>query len=193
MLLNWGIFSESSSQLFLSNSNGRPFSATLCFQKKSKELILHKCSVTKLCPTLCNPVDCSPPGSSVLGISQARILEWIAISFSRVSSWLKDRICISCIAGGFFINWTSTEAQSRTCLCMSGLLIVTVDIKVPLTSISICSYVSLGINHICAKFLYISKSIHQSIIYMYKEPTERTTFYLSLSKVNIHGGGYIKV
>ena len=40
------------------------------------------CLVTWLCLTLCNPVDCSPPGSSVYGISQARILEWVAISFS---------------------------------------------------------------------------------------------------------------
>ena len=39
-------------------------------------------SVAKYCPTLCNPMDCSPPGSSVLGVSQARILEWVAISFS---------------------------------------------------------------------------------------------------------------
>ena len=39
--------------------------------------------VAKLCPTLCNPMDCSPPGSSVCGISQARILKWVAISFSQ--------------------------------------------------------------------------------------------------------------
>ena len=42
-------------------------------------------------PTLCNPVDCSPPGSSVHGILQARILEWIAISFSSGSSRPRDR------------------------------------------------------------------------------------------------------
>ena len=41
--------------------------------------------VTQLCLTLCNAMDCSLPGSSIHGISQARILEWIAISFSRVS------------------------------------------------------------------------------------------------------------
>ena len=41
---------------------------------------------THLCPTLCDPKDCSPPGSSVHGILQARILEWVAISFSRGSS-----------------------------------------------------------------------------------------------------------
>ena len=43
------------------------------------------CSITMLCPTLCDPMDCSPSGSSVHGISQARILEWVAISFSRGS------------------------------------------------------------------------------------------------------------
>ena len=42
--------------------------------------------VVQLCPTLCDPMDCSPPGSSVHGIFQARILEWVAISFSRGSS-----------------------------------------------------------------------------------------------------------
>ena len=42
--------------------------------------------VTQLCPTLWDPMDCSPPGSSVHGILQARILEWVAISFSRGSS-----------------------------------------------------------------------------------------------------------
>ena len=43
---------------------------------------LSTCSVTLLCLTLCNPMDCSPPGTSVPGISQARILEWVAISYS---------------------------------------------------------------------------------------------------------------
>ena len=59
----------------------------------------------QLCPTLCDPLDCSPPGSSVHGISQARILEWVVISFSRVSSQPRNRThtsCISCTAGGFF-------------------------------------------------------------------------------------------
>ena len=60
------------------------------------------CLLTKLCPTLCDPIDCSPPGSSVHGISQARILEWVAISFSRGSSQCKDRTCISWSAGRFF-------------------------------------------------------------------------------------------
>ena len=47
-------------------------------------------SVSSLIMSLCNPMDCSPPGSSVKGTSQPRILEWVAISFSRRSSWLRD-------------------------------------------------------------------------------------------------------
>ena len=49
------------------------------------------CSVTQLCLTFCGSMDCSPPGSSVHGIFQARLLEWVAISFSRGSSWPRDR------------------------------------------------------------------------------------------------------
>ena len=52
----------------------------------------------------CDPTDCSPPGSSVHGILQARTLEWVAISFSRGSSRPRDRTQVSCIAGGFFTN-----------------------------------------------------------------------------------------
>ena len=54
--------------------------------------------VAKSCPTLCNPMDCRPPGSSVQGILQARILEWVAISFSRGSSPPRDRTSVSYIA-----------------------------------------------------------------------------------------------
>ena len=53
------------------------------------------------CPTLCDPVDCNPPSSSDHGIFQARILECIAVSYSRASSWPRDWTLISCI---FCIN-----------------------------------------------------------------------------------------
>ena len=66
-----------------------------------------KVLVTQLCPTLCNPVDCRPPGSSVHGASQVRILEWVAISFSRASSWPRDQTQISCIAGRLFTTWAN--------------------------------------------------------------------------------------
>ena len=58
--------------------------------------------VAKSCPTLCDPMDCSPPGSSVHGILQARTLEWVAIFFSKGSSRSRDRTLIFCLAGGFF-------------------------------------------------------------------------------------------
>ena len=61
--------------------------------------------VAQLCPTRCDPVDCNSPGFSVHGILQARILEWIAISFSRGSSRPRDGNWISCIAGRYFIIW----------------------------------------------------------------------------------------
>ena len=54
------------------------------------------------CLTICNPMDCSRPGSSVHGISQARMLKWLAISFSRESSQPRDQTLISYISGGFF-------------------------------------------------------------------------------------------
>ena len=63
-----------------------------------------KMLVTELCLTpLTTPCDYNPPGSSVCGIFQARILEWVAISYSRASSWPKDWTQISCIADRFYI------------------------------------------------------------------------------------------
>jgi len=66
----------------------------------------------KWSPALCNPVDCRPPGSSVHGIVQARILEWVAISFSRGSSQPTDRTLVSRIAGSRFILWATREAPT---------------------------------------------------------------------------------
>ena len=66
-------------------------------------------------PTLCDPMDCNPPGSSVHGISQARILEWFAISSSRGSSQLRDLPGISYVSciGGFFTISTTWEAHNE--------------------------------------------------------------------------------
>ena len=66
--------------------------------------------VTQSCPTLCDPMDCNLPGSSVHGILQARTLEWVAIPFSRGSFQPKDWTQVSCIAGRFFTIW-AREAQ----------------------------------------------------------------------------------
>ena len=51
------------------------------------------------CVQLCDPVDCNPPVSSVHGIFQARIVEWVAIPFSRGTSWPRDWTCDSCVSG----------------------------------------------------------------------------------------------
>ena len=75
------------------------------------------CDVTQSCLTLCNPVDCSPPGSCVHGILQARILEWVAISFSRGSSQPRDQNQVSCIAGRRFILWATREVIIALCCC----------------------------------------------------------------------------
>ena len=69
-------------------------------------------SVSQSCLTLCDPMECSPPdSSSVHGILQARILEWVVILFSRRSSWPRDWIQVSRIAGRFFTVWATREAQ----------------------------------------------------------------------------------
>ena len=59
------------------------------------------------------PMDCGQPGSSVLGIFQARILEWVATSFSRGSSWPRDRTWISHITGRLFTIWAIRESCYR--------------------------------------------------------------------------------
>ena len=66
--------------------------------------------VAKSCPTLLQPMDCSPPDSSVHGIFQARTLEWAAISFSRGSSQSRDWICVSCIGRWIVYHWATWEA-----------------------------------------------------------------------------------
>ena len=72
--------------------------------------------VTQSCLSLCDPVECSPPGSSVHGILQARILEWGAMSSSRGSSWPGDQIWVSCIAGRFFTIWVTSFLSFSSCL-----------------------------------------------------------------------------
>ena len=77
-----------------------------CFIHRPEVSILKSLSRVWLCHT----TDCSPPGSSVHGISHARILEWVAVSFSRGSSWPRDWIWVSCIAGRFFPVWGTRES-----------------------------------------------------------------------------------
>ena len=74
-------------------------------------------SVAQLCPTLRDPMDWGPPGSSVHGILQARILEWLAISYSRASSQDRDQAqvsCVSCIGRRILSHCATWEAPSSS-------------------------------------------------------------------------------
>ena len=83
-------------------------------QDKGKEAGRHKkfwpfcCLVAQLSSTLCNPVDCSPPGSSGCEISQTRILEWVAISFSKRSSPPRNRTWVSSIGRWILYCWATS-------------------------------------------------------------------------------------
>ena len=72
--------------------------------------------VTQSCPTVCDPMDCSPSGSSVHGILQAKTLQWVAVSYSRGSSWSRDwthSSCTSCISRWILYYCTTQETLER--------------------------------------------------------------------------------
>ena len=69
--------------------------------------------VAHLCLTLCDPTDCSPPGSSIHRIFQATILEQVAISFSRGSSQARDQTSVSHVAGRLFTTWATRETTYK--------------------------------------------------------------------------------
>ena len=85
--------------------------------------------VAQSCPTLCDSVDCSLPGSSIQGILQARILEWVAISFSRGSSRPRDRTQVSGIGGKCFNFWATGEAFHVLAIVNSAAMNVEVHIS----------------------------------------------------------------
>ena len=77
--------------------------------RKSSPVSLYV-EVAQSCPTLCDPMDCSLPGSSVHGILRARILEWVAMPSSRESFQPRDWTWVSCIEGRLFTIWATREA-----------------------------------------------------------------------------------
>ena len=75
---------------------------------------IYTCSVAQSRPTLCNPVDCSPPGSSVHGILQAKILEWVAISYS-----ICIHMCIQiCVVSEVFYSYVNKGIHMRIYMCI---------------------------------------------------------------------------
>ena len=107
----------------------RRFTLYLTFESESE------IEVSQLCPPLCDPMDCGPPGSSVHWILQARILEWVVISFSRGSSQPKDQTQVSRTAGRLFTVWATGDS-----LTLYACIILT-------TPVSSDSRAGLGISY----------------------------------------------
>ena len=103
---NWSVTNYNAIQLSICNTREKIETPTYCaWEMKVRAL------VTQACPTLWDPMDCSPPGSSVHWIVQARILEWVAIPFSGGSFRPRDRTEVSRTAGRFFTFWATGEAN----------------------------------------------------------------------------------
>ena len=100
------------------------FSASLRFS-------VHARVCVQSCLTLCDPMECSLPGSSVHGISQARILNWVAISSSKGSSWPRDWICVSCIScigRQFFKSLSHLESPRFSILLLTYVYVIQIFI-----------------------------------------------------------------
>jgi len=107
--------------------------------KRYQKDLYSLCLCAQSCPTLCNPMDCSPPGSSVHATLQARILEQVAISFSRGSSGPRDQTIVSCIVciGRWLLyhcaTWEAVQfilaPGNFFCMCSPVLKISRIDIS----------------------------------------------------------------
>ena len=111
------------------------------------------CLVTRSCSTLCNPMDHSPPGSSVHGILRARTLEGVATLISRGSSWPGDQTCVSCIGRSVLYHWATREA-----LCGYTTIHFYVYLLMYIWTIS-----CLGLSH--TWYEYVCTNIHIDMCY----------------------------
>ena len=107
----------------------------------------------------CNPMDCSPPDSSLHGILQARILKWVAIPFSRGSSWPRDWVQVSCITGRFFTNWAIRVAPSP----LHTLTNVSVSFKTQWTILPTLPHLQTA-SWVCGLSVWISHSVLPSLL-----------------------------
>ena len=101
----WNSCAQYASKFGKLSSGHRTGKGQFSFQSQRKTIsknVQSESEVAQLFPTLCNSMDCSPPGSSIHEIFQVRVLDWVAISFSRGSSWPRDQTRVSGIAGRFF-------------------------------------------------------------------------------------------
>ena len=122
--------------------------------------------VTKCCPTLVTPwtVAHQAPLGFAHGISQASILEWVAISFSRKSSWTRDRTCVSWIGTRILYHWATCEARVHSCT-----LIKLNSLRKPIwlrisSSLFLCLPVSLSIIYLSSFFKHLRWSHYTSAL-----------------------------
>ena len=111
----------------------KSWKAYLCLHGTSSiKSVKVKVLVDQSCPTICDPMDYSPPGFSVHGILQARILEWVAISFSKRPSRPRDQTRVSCIGRQILYHWATRESPraSYTVLINSQMMPVLL-VRVP--------------------------------------------------------------
>ena len=114
---------------------------------------VHTCalSVTQMYLTLCNPMDYTPSGSSVLGIFQARLLEWVAMSSSRGSSQPRDETCVLCFLhcvsciGRWILHDCATWKRVCVCVCVFVYILTCVTIWLCLRNmLSVRSHMQKG-------------------------------------------------
>ena len=133
--------------------------------------------VCKSCPTLCNPMGYRLPGSSVHGILQARILEWVAIPFSLKSSWLRDWTRISCIGRRILYHWATWEAPWSAYLLLKTAITICVSVFSLLKStlflfqVLLKTLLPLGslLLFPILRILYVSTSLYQHILFLHCE------------------------
>ena len=126
------------------------------------------CLVARLCPTLYDPVDCNPPGSSSMGILQARVLAWIAMPSSRGSSQLRDQTHVSCLAGRLF-TIRATRKPKNTGMGSLSLLQVIFPIQESNQGLLHCRQILYQLSYQGNPNLHIN--IHNLILCCYFEQT----------------------
>ena len=94
-------------------SRGQELQLLKPLSSRTRAVQHEEAKVAQLCLTFSDPMNCSLPGSSVHGILQARLLEWVAVPFSRRSSQPRNKTGVSCIAGEFFTSGAIREAQQE--------------------------------------------------------------------------------
>ena len=122
--------------------------------------------VSQSCLTLCDPMACNLPGSSVSGILQARILEWVAICFSRGSSPPRDRTQVSCVAGRLFTIWATREGPSKL---LANLLFTRTPRSSPVSSLPLngdCGAVKIRVNLDCKEIQPVHSKGNQSWVFI---------------------------